>query len=188
MKKKESLALSKIEKNDDKVVKQNAMMKDIEKSYSNPTSNHMPILWDVLIALRALKQYFAKYIKCIYSGPPYNTSSAFECYKYPDLICWINTLFNQLGLFSKSGQQFNPGFLVEITTDKFIIKVKTLTGVTSDEVLSKARKGMKWCCFTSTAAADYNLREYKLISDDNFHLGNTCKYSLNMAHAVKEET
>ena len=28
--------------------------------------------------------------------------------------------------------------------------------------------------------------EYKLVSDNNIHPGNTCKYTLGTAHAVKE--
>lgn len=44
-----------------------------------------------------------------------------------------------------------------------------------------------WCRFASTADPDHKPWEYKLISDDNIHLGNTCKYTLGTAHAVKEE-
>lgn len=76
---------------------------------------------------------------------------------------------------------------METTTGKFMVEVKALNEVTSEEVVSKAREGIKWCRFASTADPDHKTWEYKLISDDNIHPGNTCKYTLGTAHAVKEE-
>ena len=105
----------------------------------------------------------------------------------PDVIHWIKPPLNQLGLFWKAGQQYNPDFLVETATEKFMVEVKALNEVTSEEVVSKAKEGIKWCRFASTADPDLKQWEYKLISDDNIHLGNTCKYIFGTAHAVKEE-
>lgn len=105
----------------------------------------------------------------------------------PDVIRWIKPPLNQLGLFWKAGQQYNPDFLVETTSGKFMVEVKALNEVTSDEVVSKAREGIKWCRFASTADPDQKKWEYKLVSDNNIHLGNTCKYTLGTAHAVKED-
>ena len=104
----------------------------------------------------------------------------------PDVIRWIKPPLNQLGLFWKAGQQYNPDFLVETTAGKFMVEVKAQNEVSSDEVVSKAREGIKWCRFASTADPDNKKWEYKLVSDDNIHLGNTCKYTLGTAHAVKE--
>ena len=105
----------------------------------------------------------------------------------PDVVRWIKPPLNQLGLFWKAGQQYNPDFLVETTTGKYMVEVKALNEVTSEEVVSKAREGIKWCKFASTADPDHKKWEYKLISDDNIHPGNTCKYTLGTAHAVKED-
>jgi len=105
----------------------------------------------------------------------------------PDVIRWIKPPLNQLGLFWKAGQQYNPDFLVETTTGKFMVEVKALNEVTSEEVVSKAKEGIKWCQFASTADPDHKEWEYKLISDDNIHLGNTCKFTLSTAHSVKED-
>ena len=104
-----------------------------------------------------------------------------------NVIHWIKPPLNQLGLFWKAGQQYNPDFLVETTTGKFMIEVKAQNEVTSDEVISKAREGIKWCRFASTADPDHKKWEYKLISDENIHIGNTCKYTLGTAHAIQEE-
>lgn len=105
----------------------------------------------------------------------------------PDVIRWIKPPLNQLGLFWKAGQQYNPDFLVETATGKYMVEVKAQNEVTSDEVVAKAREGIKWCKFASTADPDNKAWEYKLISDDNVKLGNTCKYTLGTAHPVKEE-
>ena len=105
----------------------------------------------------------------------------------PDVVHWIKPPLNQLGLFWKAGQQYNPDFLVETTTGKYMVEVKALNEVASEEVVSKAREGIKWCQFATTADSDNKTWEYKLISDDNIHLGNTCKYTLGTAHVVKEE-
>ncbi len=68
-----------------------------------------------------------------------------------------------------------------------MVEVKALNEVTSDEVVSKAREGINWCRFASTADPDQKKWEYKLVSDNNIHPGNTCKYTLGTAHAVKED-
>lgn len=104
-----------------------------------------------------------------------------------DVIRWIKPPLNQLGLFWKAGQQYNPDFLVEMTTGKYMVEVKALNEVNNEEVVSKAREGIRWCTFASTADPDHKTWEYRLISDDNIRPGNTCKYTLGTAHPVKEE-
>ena len=105
----------------------------------------------------------------------------------PDVIRWIKPPLNQLGLFWKAGQQYTPDFLVETTTGKYMVEVKALNEVNNEEVVSKAREGIRWCTFASTADPDHKTWEYRLISDDNIHPGNTCKYTLGTAHPIKEE-
>ena len=105
----------------------------------------------------------------------------------PDVIRWIKPPLNQLGLFWKAGQQYNPDFLVETTTDKYMVEVKALNEVNNEEVVSKAHEGIRWCIFASTADPDHKPWEYRLISDDNIHPGNTCKFTLGTAHPIKEE-
>lgn len=105
----------------------------------------------------------------------------------PDVIRWIKPPLNQLGLFWKAGQQYNPDFLVETTTGKYMVEVKALNEVNNEEVVSKAREGIRWCSFATTADPDHKTWEYRLISADNIHPGNTCKYTLGTAHPIKEE-
>lgn len=103
-----------------------------------------------------------------------------------EVIRWIKPPLNQLGLFWKAGQQYNPDFLVEIGDRKFMVEVKASNEVTDDDVVAKAREGIKWCRFASAADPDGKPWEYRLITDDNIHLGNTCKYTLGTAHMIQE--
>ncbi|MCI2000975.1 MAG: DEAD/DEAH box helicase family protein [Clostridia bacterium] len=140
-----------------------------------------------------IKQYlFTGYKKSYYPSNAFDSDTerlfSIILEEDPDVIRWIKPPLNQLGLFWKAGQQYNPDFLVETFSGKFMVEVKALNEVNSEEVVSKAKEGIKWCRFASTADPDHKKWEYKLISDDNIHPGNTCKYTLGTAHAVKEES
>lgn len=52
--------------------------------------------------------------------------------------------------------------------------------------LRKLAKESNGATFASTADPDHKVWEYRLISDDNIKLGNTCKYTLGTAHRVEE--
>lgn len=139
-----------------------------------------------------IKKYlFTGYKKSYYPANAFdsNTERQFSVIleEDPDVIRWIKPPLNQLGLFWKAGQQYNPDFLVEMATGKYMVEVKALNEVNNEEVVSKAREGIRWCTFASTADPDHKIWEYRLISDDNIHPGNTCKYTLGTAHPVKEE-
>ena len=104
-----------------------------------------------------------------------------------DVVRWIRPPMNQLGLFWKAGQQYNPDFLVEMASGKYMVEVKASNEITSDEVISKAQEAIKWCNYASLVDPDEKRWEYRLISDSNIKAGNTCKYTLGTAHLVKGE-
>ena len=104
-----------------------------------------------------------------------------------DVIRWIKPPLNQLGLFWQAGQQYNPDFLVETKNEKFMVEVKAANEVSSDDVVAKAREGIKWCKYASKSDPDHKTWTYRLISDDNIKTGNSCKYTLGTAHAIPEE-
>ena len=104
-----------------------------------------------------------------------------------DVIRWIKPPLNQLGLFWQAGQQYNPDFLVETVTEKYMVEVKASKDADSDEVIAKAKEGIKWCRFASTADPDKKHWSYRLITDDNIHPGNSCKYTLGTARKISED-
>lgn len=137
-----------------------------------------------------IKKYlFTGYKKSYYPSNAFDSDSerlfSIILEEDPDVVRWIKPPLNQLGLFWKAGQQYNPDFLVETTTDKFMVEVKALKDVTSEDVVAKAKEGLKWCEFASTADPDHKTWHYRLVSDDNIIVGNTCKYTLGTAHKIK---
>lgn len=105
----------------------------------------------------------------------------------PEVIRWIKPPLNQLGLFWQAGQQYNPDFLVETATHKYMVEVKAANEVTAQDVIAKAREGIRWCRFASTADPDHKPWVYRLITDENIHPGNTCRYTLGNAVEITEE-
>ena len=105
----------------------------------------------------------------------------------PEVIRWIKPPLNQLGLFWQAGQQYNPDFLVETATHKYMVEVKAANEVTAQDVVAKAREGIRWCRFASTADPDHKHWVYRLITDENIHPGNTCRYTLGTAVEITEE-
>ena len=105
----------------------------------------------------------------------------------PDVIRWIKPPLNQLGIFWQAGQQYNPDFLVETTTGKYMVEVKASNEAQDKDVLAKAREGIKWCHYASIADTDKKPWQYHLITDDIISVGNTFKYTIGMSKVITEE-
>lgn len=104
-----------------------------------------------------------------------------------DVIRWIKPPLNQLGLFWQAGQQYNPDFLVETPTTKYMIEVKAKNEVNNPDVVGKAKEGIKWCKYASIVDFDKKLWEYKLITDEVISVGNTLKYILGLSEVIDTE-
>lgn len=104
-----------------------------------------------------------------------------------DVIRWIKPPLNQLGLFWQAGQQYNPDFLVETPTTKYMIEVKAKNEVNNPDVVGKAKEGIKWCKYASIVDFDKKPWEYKLITDEVISVGNTLKYILGLSEVTDTE-
>lgn len=104
-----------------------------------------------------------------------------------DVIRWIRPPLNQLGLFWQAGQQYNPDFLVETPTTKYMIEVKAKNEVNNPDVVGKAKEGIKWCKYASIVDFDKKPWEYKLITDEVISVGNTLKYILGLSEVIDTE-
>lgn len=104
-----------------------------------------------------------------------------------DVIRWIKPPLNQLGLFWQAGQQYNPDFLVETPTTKYMIEVKAKNEVNNPDVVGKANEGIKWCKYASIVDFDKKPWEYKLITDEVISVGNTLKYILGLSEKIEVE-
>ena len=104
-----------------------------------------------------------------------------------DVIRWIKPPLNQLGLFWQAGQQYNPDFLVETSTTKYMVEVKAKNEVKNPEVVGKAKEGIKWCKYATMVDFDKKPWEYKLITDDVIAVGNSLKYILGLSENIETE-
>ena len=104
-----------------------------------------------------------------------------------NVIRWIKPPLNQLGLFWQAGQQYNPDFLVETSTTKYMVEVKAKNEVENPEVIGKAKEGIKWCKYASMVDFDKKPWEYKLITDDVIAVGNSLKYILGLSENIETE-
>jgi len=76
----QKLELTWIGKGEEPKLEPRILIENPEYSYGDPDSENMLIHGDNLLALKALEQYYAGKVKCIYIDPPYNTGAAFEHY------------------------------------------------------------------------------------------------------------
>lgn len=139
-----------------------------------------------------IKKYlFAGYKKAYYPENAFDSDSerlfSIILEEDDEVMRWIKPPLNQLGLFWQAGQQYNPDFLVETNEGKYMVEVKASNEITDEDVVLKAKEGIKWCHYATAADPDGKRWEYRLISDNNIKLGNTCKYTLGTAHKIKEE-
>lgn len=103
-----------------------------------------------------------------------------------NVIRWIKPPLNQIGIFWRAGEQYNPDFLVETKTDKYMVEVKARKDTKNEEVLQKAAIGIKWCEYASTCDPDKKKWHYCLIADDVIEEGNSLKHTLGLAENLEE--
>lgn len=139
-----------------------------------------------------IKKYvFTRYKKSYYNINAFDsdTERLFSVILEDDkgVIRWIKPPLNQLGLFWQAGQQYNPDFLVETPTTKYMIEVKAKKEVNNPDVVGKAKEGIKWCKYASIVDFDKKPWEYKLITDEVISVGNTLKYILGLSEKIDVE-
>ena len=104
-----------------------------------------------------------------------------------DVVRYIKPPLNQMGLFYRAGKQYNPDFLVETKNDKFMIEVKAANQTFQEDVLEKARAGIKWCECATKVDADGKVWSYRMIPGDKIEIGNTFKYVSGLAVPIAPE-
>ena len=99
-----------------------------------------------------------------------------------NIIRWIKPPLNQIGIYYEAGQQYNPDFLVETSTEKFMIEVKADDELEDDKVKLKKEEGELWCKYASLVDADSKKWSYRLIADKHIVTGESLKNILGLAH------
>ena len=104
-----------------------------------------------------------------------------------DVVRYIKPPLNQMGLYYRAGKQYNPDFLIETKDAKYMIEVKASNQTEQEDVLEKARAGMKWCECATQVDADHKKWIYRMIPGDKIAIGNTFKYVAGMAVQIETE-
>ncbi|AGK97122.1 DEAD/DEAH box helicase [Clostridium pasteurianum] len=97
-----------------------------------------------------------------------------------DVLRWIKSPLNQMGLFYKAGKQYNPDFIVETSDFKYLVEIKAKNETDDKDVLDKAKAAIKWCECATEVDADNKKWEYRLVTGDNVIIGNSFKYTASM--------
>lgn len=104
-----------------------------------------------------------------------------------DVVRYIKPPLNQMGLYYRAGKQYNPDLLVETKDAKYMIEIKAANQTEQEDVLEKARAGMKWCECASQVDADGKKWKCRMIPGDKISIGNTFKYVAGMAVQISTE-
>ena len=102
-----------------------------------------------------------------------------------EVVRWIKPPLNQLGLFYKAGHQYNPDFIVETSTSKYLVEVKASNMTKDEDVIDKARAAIKWCECATGVDADKKEWKFRLIAGQNIAIGNNFKYIMGMSENLE---
>lgn len=69
---------------------------------------------------------------------------------------------------------------------RILIEVKAKKDVRNEEVLEKAKVGIRWCKYASTCDPDKKNWHYLLVADDVIEEGNSLKHTLGLAESIGE--
>jgi type III restriction enzyme len=102
------------------------------------------------------------------------------------VIRWIKPPLNQMNIFYRPGTQYNPDFLVETATDKYMVEVKAENEKKNPEVLLKKEEGERWCKYATMCDADGKTWHYRLITDAHITTGNSFQYTIGLSEDIKD--
>jgi hypothetical protein len=117
-----------------------------EKKYGEETENLL-IQGDNLLALKALKPFFANKIKCVFIDPPYNTQSAFT--HYDDKLehsQWLSMMYPRVvllrELLAENGSIWvslddNEAHYFKVLMDEIFGRANFVANVVEFEIMSK---------------------------------------------------
>ncbi|EMU52146.1 DEAD/DEAH box helicase family protein [Clostridium butyricum] len=103
-----------------------------------------------------------------------------------EVLKWIKPPLNQIGIFYKSGKQYNPDFVVETKDKKYLIEIKNRTEVDSKNVREKSAAAIQWCEYASKVSGEKKW-EYCLIADDKIKIDDTFAFTKGLAENMGDE-
>ena len=98
------------------------------------------------------------------------------------VIKWLRPPVDQLPIYY-AGRPYNPDFVAETETRKYLLETKDRKAISEGDVLAKAKAAIKWCEAASKADKQKPW-EYKLIPDDAVIRTNDFKFTIAQAVTV----
>jgi type III restriction enzyme len=98
------------------------------------------------------------------------------------VLKWLRPPLDQLPIYY-GGRPYNPDFVAETDTTKFLLEMKDRKAIYEGDVLAKAKAAIKWCEAASKADKQKPW-QYKLIPDDAVKRTNDFKFTIAQAVAV----
>jgi type III restriction enzyme len=97
--------------------------------------------------------HFGEFSKCLYPMQKFDSDSerrlSINLEDDADVLKWFKPSKNQFQIFYHQDTAYEPDFVVETTTGKFLCEVKRADGMTNDDVEEKANAARKWCEYAS---------------------------------------
>lgn len=127
------------------------------------------------------RMIFACFRKCLYrvqkfdSDPERRFAVLLENDK--EVLKWFRPAKGDLQIYYSGESAYEPDFVVETKTAKFICEVKRASKMDDPEVQAKARAAAQWCCHASEHERKYGGKpwDYLLIPDDSVAENKTLK-------------
>jgi type III restriction enzyme len=117
------------------------------------------------------KHAFGGFTKCCYSIQKFDTDPerrlAVKIDSDPSTMKWVKPAPRQFRIDYRSGEAYEPDFVVETSARMFIAEVKAANELDDPVVIAKAAAATKWCrAATANAAGNRKPWFYLLIPDD----------------------
>jgi type III restriction enzyme len=101
---------------------------------------------------------FTGFKKCLYQAQRFDSDSerrfAILLEDDNDVLKWIKPAKKELEIYDKSDKAYEPDFIVETKTGKWLFEPKRASEMTDQTVLAKARAAVTWCQQATTATND----------------------------------
>lgn len=116
--------------------------------------------------------HFGGFEKCLYPMQKFDSDSerrfSITLENDPDVLKWFKPSKNQFRIFYSQDEQYEPDFVVETTTGKFICEVKRAGDLEDTDVVDKEKAARKWCEHASVHEDEVGGKswQYSLIPHD----------------------
>ncbi|WP_145039024.1 DEAD/DEAH box helicase family protein [Paenibacillus sp. Y412MC10] len=102
---------------------------------------------------RIRSMVFGGFIRCLYPEQKFDSDSerrfAVICENDPTVEKWFKPALGQLKIYYGHNNTYNPDFIVETQTHKYICEIKRESETTDSTVQDKARAVTEWCKYAS---------------------------------------